>query len=329
MESCALKVSVIIPVYKVENYIEKCVKSVQAQTYQNIEILIIDDGSPDRAPEICDGLAQKDKRIRIVHKENGGLSDARNAGIKVATGDYVLFLDGDDFWDDSYAVERLINRVSKSNVDVLNFSYKKYYEDTKQEKSYFVFPQEMPVDCKSKTEQLNYLTQYHLYIASACNKMIRRSLLREKLLFEKGIFSEDIEWGIRLLYYAESFDFVCENFYCYRQRKDSIRHTISMKNCHDLRSNIEKCIAWCEKSPEEWRNSFYRYTAFQYATFFMVQAQADRYPKEDIKKLSQYEWVMGYHAGKRKIRYLHYAGKIFGYRGLTRLVRLIYGHSWR
>ena len=93
------KISIIIPVYKVEKYLDKCVESVVNQTYKNLEIILVDDGSPDNCPKMCDEWAEKDKRIKVIHKENGGLSDARNFGIEKATGDYLMFLDSDDYLD--------------------------------------------------------------------------------------------------------------------------------------------------------------------------------------------------------------------------------------
>ena len=90
-------ISVIVPVYNVEPYLDRCVRSILAQSYADWELILVDDGSPDRCPEMCDAYATKDKRIKVVHKSNGGLSDARNHGLNVATGDYVLFVDSDDY----------------------------------------------------------------------------------------------------------------------------------------------------------------------------------------------------------------------------------------
>ena len=94
------KISVIVPIYKVENYLNRCVESIRKQTYRNLEIILVDDGSPDACGEMCDRYAQEDSRIRVIHKENGGLSDARNAGIEVAAGEYIAFIDSDDWIDD-------------------------------------------------------------------------------------------------------------------------------------------------------------------------------------------------------------------------------------
>ena len=111
------KISVIVPIYKVENYLSQCVESIINQTYQNLEIILVDDGSPDRCPQICDEYALKDKRIRVIHKENGGLSSARNSGLDIATGDYVAFVDSDD-WLDRDMYQNLINVINETQADI-------------------------------------------------------------------------------------------------------------------------------------------------------------------------------------------------------------------
>ena len=108
-------VSVIIPIYKVEPYLRQCVESVIAQTYKNLEIILVDDGSPDNCPKICDKYSQTDKRIKVIHKPNGGLSDARNAGIEIAKGDYLSFVDSDDVIH-SQMIDTLMRPLIKDNT---------------------------------------------------------------------------------------------------------------------------------------------------------------------------------------------------------------------
>lgn len=321
-----MKISIIVPIYNVEKYLSECIESVLYQSYRDIELILVDDGSPDQSLAICEEYAKKDNRIVVIHKKNGGLSDARNYGIHAAVGEYSIFLDGDDYWDDLDALERLVARVKQTNVDVLNYSYKKYYEDTGEMIPYFENAKAMPVTMDSKEKQLRFLTEQSLYIASACNKMIRTSLFKNDLLFEKGIFSEDIEWGARLLMEATSFDFICENFYCYRQRNDSIRYTISDKKCTDLKNNIIHSIEIADNVCKEWRSSFYRYAAFQFATFFIVQAQAENKQTDNIKELKQYRWILAYYANNKKIKYLYYMCKLMGYKNVCSIIRLIYHH---
>lgn len=115
-------ISVIIPIYKVEPYLNKCVESIVNQTYQNLEIILVDDGSPDHCPQMCDEWAKKDRRIRVIHKENGGLSDARNAGIETATGEYIAFVDSDDFVEPVY-IQELYCTLTENHADLAICSF--------------------------------------------------------------------------------------------------------------------------------------------------------------------------------------------------------------
>ena len=313
--------SIVIPVYNVEKYIEQCVGSVLNQTYKKFEVILVDDGSPDKCPEICDLYAKVDSRVKVIHQENAGLSEARNAGIQVASGKYVIFLDSDDFWDDDNALKRIVERLNKTNPDVLNCSYKKYYEDTGIQISRFDNCSAMPDELKQKTEQLDYLTKEFLYIASACNKIIRTDILKKHMQFEKGKLSEDVEWCARLLYHAKSFDFVCEEFYCYRQRAMSITHTMKEKSCIDLTDNILGCIKVAEQADKKIREYIYRYTAYQLSTFIAVQAIATKCPPECIERLKKYSWLFSYHGKNKKVTCLYVANKILGFKNMCRVVR--------
>ncbi|MBE5956716.1 MAG: glycosyltransferase family 2 protein [Lachnospiraceae bacterium] len=317
-------VSVVIPIYSVADYLPTCIESVLKQTYSETEIILVDDGSPDNCPTMCDAWAQKDSRIKVIHKKNGGLSDARNAGIENATGDYILFLDGDDYWDDVNALEKLIQRVSLTNADVLNFSFKKYYEDTGDKTSYFHDISDMPLDLQKKKEQLAYLAEKNLYLSSACTKMIRRALFNDNLLFEVGVYSEDVEWSARLIQVAKSMDFICSNFYCYRQRKDSISHTINDKKSKDLCNHIIKCIEMANAASEEDKRLMLQYAAYQYGTYYIVQAQAINEQSECIEKLSNFNSILSNHENSRKLAILHFGTALLGYRRFCKLIRFLY-----
>ena len=111
-------VSIIIPVYNIEKYIEECVNSVLVQSYKNFEVILVDDGSKDRSSIICDDLANLDNRIKVIHKKNGGLSSARNAGIKASKGDYIAFIDGDDYWDDRDFLKDVVKCLDESKANI-------------------------------------------------------------------------------------------------------------------------------------------------------------------------------------------------------------------
>lgn len=319
----SLKISIIVPVFQVERYLAQCVDSILQQTYQNFEVILVDDGSTDGSPEICDSYSKKSSCIKVLHQKNSGLSQARNSGIRVAAGDYIAFLDGDDFWDDSQALERLVARLNVTHADVLNFSYKKYFEDTDEKKPYFLNKPAMPTTCIQKDAQLDYLGQHGLYIASACNKLINRDIFSNNLWFRPGIFSEDIEWCVRLELYAHSMDFVCENFYCYRQRSSSITHTITPRKCLDLKDNILACVRLAQNAPLIEKDFLFCYAAYQYCTFFKVQAQAEQEPVKCIQELSDYAWILKYHNKNPKLGSLQLGCKVLGYPRLCRLIRFL------
>ena len=315
-----MKISVIIPIYNVGFYLQECVNSVIKQTYKNLEIILVDDGSTDECPNICDTYAKQYSNVKVVHKQNGGLSDARNFGIFNSTGDYLLFLDADDFWKDSTAVQSLVDRINLTHADLLNYSYIKYYEDLKKYINYFEDMEPLPLDF-NKLESIQYLLDNNLYIASACNKLIKKSLFEDgDLYFVKGIYSEDIDWCLRLLIKAESVDFICENFYCYRQRSGSITHTINDKKCHDLTDNILKCFSIVNNS-ETLQDILYKYVAYQYGTFFITQAVAENYQSECINELSKYKWVLKYHSDNKKLIILNIMVTLFGYKLSCKIIR--------
>lgn len=316
-----MKISVIIPVYRVEQYLEECVDSVLGQDYPELEIILVDDGSPDGSGALCDRYAAQDSRVQAIHKENGGLGSARNAGVAAAQGEYVLFLDSDDCWDDIGAVRRLVRRVEATGADVLNYSYRKWNEETGEKMPYLQDVPDMPQPLDYQA-QLAYLTERGLYLASACNKLIRRSLLTE-LPFQTGVYCEDVLWCARLLHRASSMDFVCENFYCYRQRAGSIRHSIKVQNCSDLAHHIEGCIRLAEDAPEAVRKAILGYAAFQYGTFFLVQAQAEDEPRVALEKLAAYTDLLRHGVG-RKLQILRAGCRVLGYRNLCRVIRTLY-----
>lgn len=156
-------------------------------------------GLTDKCPEICDKYAAINTKISVIHKSNGGLSDARNTGIKAATGDYIMFLDSDDFWDNKGLLESLKHEIDIQNCDVLNFHYQYYYEDSKKKKEYFKKIDMFKMRQMDDEKRLTYLVKRNQYIASACNKVVSRKLIVDNnVYFEKGVTSEDILWCAQL-----------------------------------------------------------------------------------------------------------------------------------
>lgn len=182
-------ISVIVPVYKVEKYLPNCIESVQKQTYTNWELILVDDGSPDSCPKICDEYASHDDRIIVIHKENGGLSSARNAGLDVFKGDYVTFLDSDDFWHKEY-LTTLVAMCLDNNADIAQCGFVRGDE--------LNFP-ELNVSCEVRVyDNHTIFTQYATKII-VWAKLYKRYIL-EGITMPEGLINED-DWTTWKLYY--------------------------------------------------------------------------------------------------------------------------------
>ena len=164
-------ISVIVPVYKVEQYLDKCISSIVNQTYDNLEIILVDDGSPDNCPKICDNWAEKDQRIKVVHKQNGGLSSARNEGIVVATGKYISFIDSDDYID-SQTYEKMIFSITSTEADMCICGMKWVNEDG----SLFQGVQESTVKNEVLEDQDNIFEKLFLKRLDPCSKCLLHCL---------------------------------------------------------------------------------------------------------------------------------------------------------
>lgn len=212
-------VSVIVPVYKVENYLDKCITSIQQQTCSDIEIILVDDGSPDKCGIMCDMYADKDSRIVTIHKKNGGLSDARNEGIEKATGKYLLFVDSDD-WIDENLIERTVEVAEKNQADVVMFDYMSVDEETNVRKTFSMSLEENTVLSAEKEPRLISKS------CSACNKLFRKEFWkRNNLKFPVGKHYEDLGTIPKLLGVASKVVYLKETLYFYLQRGGSIMHS--------------------------------------------------------------------------------------------------------
>ena len=209
------KISVIVPVYNVEQYLERCVDSIINQTYKNLEIILVNDGSTDNSGQLCDELAKKDDRIRVVHKKNGGLSDARNVGIDEAEAELVGFIDSDDYIDeDMYEV--LINNLKAANADLSMCGHYDVYNNV---------PESQVSDKKtwelSTQEAIKMVMEAKILSVTAVNKLYKKSLFSE-LKFEIGKIAEDAFIMIKLLDKCNKIVATNEKKYYYVHRENSI-----------------------------------------------------------------------------------------------------------
>ena len=236
-------ISVIVPVYNVEKYLDRCVQSIVNQTYKNLEIILVDDGSPDNCGKMCDDWAQKDSRIKVVHKANGGLSDARNAGMAVATGEYIAFVDSDD-WVDIHFLELLYNAVLAHNVKLAACDAKTVY--LFESKNIADLPQ---AKVFTSQQALQTLTIGKEFRSVVWNKLYHRTLL-ENEQFEVGRYHEDEFFTYRILAKANHSVYVNAPLYYYFQRQGSIMNSASFRHLDALDAYIERIKFFKQNYPE-------------------------------------------------------------------------------
>ena len=222
------QISVIVPVYNVENYLSRCVESILAQTYTNLEIILVDDGAKDSSGAICDAFAGRDSRVRVIHKENGGLSSARNAGIDIAQGDYLQFVDSDD-WIEADTCEQLLKTAKEFGVKLVCAG--RYDVDSATgEKTIGLCPPAGEVI--SGKELVRRIFLWENADSSACDKLFHRSLF-ETTRFPLGVVCEDVPVMYRIVLEAGEAAMLNRPLYNYRHRRGSISaSSISEKTFH-------------------------------------------------------------------------------------------------
>lgn len=274
-------ISIVLPIYNVEKYIEKCMDSVLNQTYKNIEVILVDDGSPDRCPKICEEYAKKDNRIKVVHKENGGLSDARNAGIKVANGEYITFIDSDDYVDEDY-VEFLYNNIEKTNADIAIGAHRVLYDSGKViEKATH---ENSVLKPKEVLERILYDDGIDL---SAWGKLYKISLF-DDIKFPKGRIFEDSATTYMLVDKAKKIAVNSESKYNYIIRKDSISNASFSPKKMDLITSTREMSEYIKNKYPDLEKAANRRLMYAYlSTLSQLAKCKEKYPKEE-KEMTTY-----------------------------------------
>lgn len=232
-----MRFSFVVPVYNVEKYLKTCVDSILAQTFMDFELLLIDDGSTDRSPQIIDDYAKADIRIKGIHKVNGGQSSARNLGVQNALGDYVVFLDSDDFIaDENYLSDLNDNLVA--DTEVVMFRYNKYYEDGKICDLGISFGD---ISCADKGEMFYELVRRDAFFCSCWSKCISRSFLKKNgIVFDEKLRCEDMDWFYSVVEKANNYVLIDKPYVNYRQRQNSVTSTVSEKSVKDYVFILDK-----------------------------------------------------------------------------------------
>ncbi|WP_299122883.1 glycosyltransferase [uncultured Winogradskyella sp.] len=245
------KISVIIPVYKVESYLHRCVDSIINQTYRNLEIILVDDGSPDNSGKICDGYAAKDDRVVVIHKKNEGSSNARNAGLDIATGDFISFVDSDDYINE-LMLERMLNKLLEFNLDVVEIIPKSINNTSVSDDNF---------EIQDKVSAIKRVIQNTAF--SVWCRLYRRSLVND-LRFIPKIIHQDVFYTIDVLNRIDQIGFLNSKLYNYNTDNESIirskytleKITIGIRATEYIKDNIPK-HAELQKAINNYINYYY------------------------------------------------------------------------
>ncbi len=280
-------ISVILPIYNVEKFLENCIESIINQTYKNLEIILVNDGSTDESGKICDKFKKKDKRIKVIHKRNGGLSDARNAGMKISKGKYITFVDSDDLVHKQY-IETLWNLIVNNKADISMCDYKSVNEnfsydekaDENLDSSIYVLDR---LECIKKM----YIEGKHGLEFLAWGKLYRKSLFtKNNIKYPKGKIHEDTFTTYKLIYYSEKIVFKDECLYFYRIRTGSIMNSIfNLKKLDKLEAIEQTCEFFTiNKEKELLSLAFNDYMKNCIKLFHDIKVKYEKEDQEEIAK---------------------------------------------
>lgn len=263
-----MKVSVIVPVYNVFKYLDKCLDSLEKQTLKELEVIIVNDGSPDDSQKIIDQYVMRNSNMKCYIKENGGLSDARNYGLQYASGEYIAFLDSDDYVSEEM-YEKMYDKAKQKNYDMVVCNINYLYPSKKK-----------VVSSGIKKDTTNIKAVYPTIHPAAWNKLFKKELFQNNVFFKKGVWFEDVEFIYRMLPYIKSIGVVNEAFNQYVQREGSITNTVNLK-IYDYVYNMNGVIDYYKEKHiyDEYKKELeYVYVRYVYATFIKSVRKYD-YPK--------------------------------------------------
>ena len=299
MDSKSL-ISVIVPIYNVEKYLERCVDSIVNQTYRNLEIILVDDGSPDNCPKMCDDFAKKDSRIRVVHKKNGGLSDARNSGMKIASGECIVFVDSDDYVDCNM-IAKMYDVMLKDDSDVVSCGVKWVDENGEVISEPTVDKNEILDTNEAMLEIIiDGKLKQHVW-----NKMYKTELIQD-ILFEKGKYHEDVFWSYQVFGKARKTSVIVDSFYYYVQRDNSIMGCgFSEKRLDVLEANRQRCDYVKRYFPAYYDTAISIYMGTcMYQMQCALHSKAEKYIIDNIKENLKYKNkgnIFNYVKGKQAV----------------------------
>ncbi len=317
--------SIIIPVYNVERYLSQCVNSVLNQSFSNFELLLINDGSTDSSLKICNDFKEKDHRIVVIDKANGGASSARNVGIVEATGEYLIFVDSDDYIESKDLLLTLHSSIKKNNADVILYGGKNYNINTD---SYTLSKGNYDLELLQKFDYLNtvnYLINYHLFPGSAWVFTVKTSVVKNNnLFFRTQIIAEDIDWVTKIFKVISKIDAVNDVFYVYRKNQsNSVTGNAGIKGVTSIMSIIED---WYPKlSDENPIDVFLLHNlGYYYFTSFVLFAKISKKENKDLVSRMKANFKVTKYVRTKKLKVLRAFCQFFGLNLTSMMISKLY-----
>ena len=276
-------ISIIVPVYNVEKYLKKCVYSILNQSYKNLEVILVNDGSTDNSGKICDELSREDSRINVYHKDNGGLSDARNYGVAKANGEYVGFVDSDDYID-QYMYENLYKAIRKYNTQIAECGITRVYKNNKLRPHYDGEEYSLVVDREGYLKE--YLENRKVYGAAVC-KLLSIDLAKV-LKFPDGKVYEDVFYTLELLKKVDKYTLISGNYYYYYIRGNSITTKTFSSRDMDYIEIIDKIGEYTLNKYTKLKEKLFIRQGFAYLSIFNQIIQLN-----DYRQIPEYSILIG------------------------------------
>lgn len=293
MNNTNIKISIIIPVYNAERYLRECLDSICNQSYKELEIILVDDDSQDGSSEICKEYMKIDKHIIYLYKENEGPGVARNMGLNIASGTYIMFIDSDDFLYDVHNIENIVKELKKNNVDLLMYNVGTYWDEDKQLIKEGEVIDENILNALPDYEMFTFLLSKGLVYSGVLGKVLsRRMLLDNDILYANGE-CEDIVWSVKLYKAVKTIAWCNDMVYIYRKRKKGSRSSAPFT--HDNLKVVKDICMEVKEEREQYTENMLNYLAYLY-TVWLAQAELSKDSRviKDVKEMKQCTFLLKY-----------------------------------
>ncbi|MBR2786956.1 MAG: glycosyltransferase [Clostridia bacterium] len=280
-------ISIVVPIYNVEEYLKRCVDTIINQTYKNLEIILVDDGAKDNSGKICDEYINKDNRIKVIHKENGGLSDARNVGLENANGEYIAFIDSDDYISKDF-IEKLYNLCIEKNAEIAQCSYQRVYDNKNSEENNTEIK---TVTMDGNEAILKLFASKNSEYTVAWNKLYKTSLFDTGIRYPKGMLHEDEATTYKLFYKAKNIVVTNEELYYYYIRKNSITNKKYTLQRLDFIKELEEQLEFFKTRNEEnlYKETYYRYARGLIQAYFKCKQNIENSENVQAELMKKYK----------------------------------------